>query len=432
MQVAADFRLRIYAVGIFGLGMIGLFFTLQTYPIIVTPSVLALALVAMLADALTVQLSSVSVSMTHPVLAASCMLLGPGAGGAVAALSAMPSALTVRDKPIVRALVNVGQLAVSYTAAGWVYVLARGRLLQTTPLDPAETPRVLLPLLLLAITAFLLNTTLVGIAVSLNTGIPFLAVWKSSFAWTIPTQAALTVLALALAQVVASEGILGLGLFLVPLLIARQFYERYLTLKKTYADTVRSLVAVIEAKDSYTRGHSERVAAYCVDIARRLGFSDQRIERMELAALLHDLGKVGISRTILSKDSQLSHEEFEVIKTHPDIGAQIIESVPFLVDLVPVISSHHERVDGSGYGAHLAGDEIPIEARVLGVADAFDAMTSSRPYRAAMSRAETIQELRRCSGTQFDQVIVETFVEALGDTAEADLSKGEGAVCEAV
>lgn len=421
MRVAADLRLRLYAVAVFCCGITGVAVSLGAMPVVVTPSGVALVVVAMLADALTVQLSSVSVSMTHPVLAASCMLLGPTTGGIVAAMSALPSAFAVKEKPIVRALVNTGQLAVSYTLAGWMYLWAGGRLLSGAAFAANEIPHVLLPLVLLAVTAFTVNTTLVGIAVSLNTGIPFVTVWKSSFSWTIPTQAALTVLALALAQVVASEEVVGLALFVIPLMIARQFYERYVTLKRTYAGTVRSLVAVIEAKDAYTRGHSERVASYSVDIAKRLGFSDERVERVELAALLHDLGKVGISRTILLKKSRLSDEEFGVIKTHPDIGASIIQEVPFLSDLVPFIAGHHERYDGSGYGCHLQGEQIPMEARVLGVADAFDAMTSSRPYRPAMSVEETLRELRRCAGGQFDQVIVETFVEALTSGAFADV-----------
>jgi putative nucleotidyltransferase with HDIG domain len=302
-------------------------------------------------------------------------------------------------------------------AGGWAYVAVGGRLIAGAPLRTAEIPGVILPLILLTFVSFTVNSSLVAAVVSLSSGRSLLEVWKSSFTWTIPAESALAVLALALAQVVASEGIVGLGLFVVPLIIAGQFYERYVALRRTYADTVRSLVAVIEAKDSYTKGHSERVACYSVDIGRRLGFSDRRVERIELAALLHDLGKVAISRNILLKKSPLDDDEYEAIRSHPDIGAHIIESVPFLADLVQVILSHHERVDGAGYGSQLTGEQIPLEARVLSVADAFDAMTSSRPYRAAMSRDSTVRELRRNAGQQFDQVIVETFAEALANGA---------------
>jgi putative nucleotidyltransferase with HDIG domain len=379
----------------------------------VSPILVALIIVAILADVLTVELPSVSVSITYPVLAATIMLLGAPTAGVVAGLSTIPAAFMVKEKAVVRGFFNSGQLALTYLCSGLIYAMAGGPELFGHPLSATSIPHAIVPLALLAIASFAVNTTLVGIGVTIKEGIPFTEVWKSSFAWTIPTQAALTILALALAQIVASEGTVGLALFVVPLLIAQQFYERYVRLRTAYRDTVKSLVAVIEAKDAYTRGHSERVAAYAVAIARQLGLDDQRVERIELAALLHDLGKVAVSRDILSKKSRLDDDEFRLIQAHPEVGARIIESVPFLSDLVPYIASHHERMDGSGYGEQLTGEQIPVEARLLSVADAFDAMTSSRPYRAALTHEATIAELRRCAGQQFDPVIVEVFIEAL-------------------
>ncbi|HEY3317405.1 MAG TPA: HD-GYP domain-containing protein [Coriobacteriia bacterium] len=397
-----------------------------------SPLLIALVLVAAFSEVLPVQLASMTVSITTAVCAAATILLGPAAGGLVTGVSAVPASLMVKEQPILRGSFNVGQLTLAALAGGWVYTLAGGRPLGAAPLTGPQMPGMMLPLAGLAVGAFLINTTFVGAFIAIRSETPFLTVWKSSFVWTVPAQAALAVLALALAQVVASEGIVGLALFVVPLMIARQFYERYMLLKRTYADTVRSLVAVIEAKDLYTKGHSERVAAYSVDIARRLGLGNQKIERIELAALLHDLGKVGISRSILLKSSPLTDEELSAIKMHPEIGARIIENVPFLADLVPLISAHHERIDGTGYGSQLAGEAIPIEARILGVADAFDAMTSSRPYRAAMSREDTVFELTHCAGEQFDRVIVETFIESLADGNFGDSPPGWKITDEAV
>jgi putative nucleotidyltransferase with HDIG domain len=281
------------------------------------------------------------------------------------------------------------------------------------PLTSAETPHILLPVALLGVVSFLVNTTLVGIGASLMSGVRFVDLWKSNFAWTIQTQAAMTVLGLALAQVVATVGAIGLVLFIVPLLISRQLYERYVRLKSAYAETVRSLVAVIEAKDEYTRGHSERVAEYAVGIANQLRVPPTQVERLELAALLHDLGKVGISRRILSKPGRLDDEEFRLIQEHPAIGARIVASVPFLRDLVPPIAAHHERLDGSGYGERLTAELIPFEARILSVADAFDAMTSSRSYRPRLSRSDTLSELERGRGTQFDEECLDALLQCL-------------------
>lgn len=410
-----DLRLRTFAAILVVAGALGVALSYHLSPLTPSYLLLALAFFAMLGDILTVQISSVSVSMTYPVLGATIILLGPTAAGIVAAASPLPSAFSVKEKPIVRGLFNIGQLCFTTVVAGWVYLALGGRLLAGSPLVASEIPRVILPLVGMALVTFALNTVLVAAGVTMMIGVPFLRVWRSSFAWTIPTQASLTLLALALSQVVASEGVVGLALFAVPLLISRQFYERYIGLRKAYSDTVRSLVAVIEAKDAYTRGHSERVARYAVEVSRRLGFSDQRVERMELAALLHDLGKVAVRKDVLAKPGRLNEEELAEIRSHPDIGARIIESVPFLSDLVPLISAHHERMDGSGYGAQLVGDEIPLEARVLSVADAFDAMTSSRPYRSPMTVDATVCELRRCAGQQFDPLIVETFIEAVSE-----------------
>lgn len=432
MPSRADLRLRLFAALVFLAACFALYFTMRVRPIVISPTLIALGIAAMVAEVLSVQYGPVSISFTTSVCAAANILLGPAGGGLATGMSTLLASARVKEQPVLRGVYNVGQLSLTGLAAGWAYVLTGGIVLGHSALTPSQIPRVILPLAALAVASFVANTSLVGAYLSLKLGASFLSIWKSTFSWTIPAQAALTVLALALAQTVAATGVIGLGLFVVPLLIARQFYERYLTLKRAYADTVRSLVAVIEAKDAYTRGHSERVALYSVDVARRLGFSDQRVERIELAALLHDLGKVGISKRILQKRSRLSDEEFEIIKAHPDIGAHIIEGVPFLADLVPVIHSHHERVDGTGYGGHLEGEAIPIEARVLGVADAFDAMTSSRPYRAAMSVDQTTQELRRCAGQQFDDVIVETFLEALSRGAFADILPAEEAADEAV
>lgn len=415
-----DLRLRVYvtSVAVLALGLLAA--TLRVRPLTFSVSLVALTIVATLSEILAVEFTSITFSITYAVCAATAILFGPAAGALVTGLATIPVSFTTDERRLLRGVFNFSQFILVGLAGGWAYLLSGGRLIAGAPLDAAEIPRTVLPLVLLTLASFAVNSSLVASVVSLTSGRHLFEVWKSSFTWIIPTESALTVLAIALAQVVASEGIVGLALFVVPLIIARQFYERYVTLRRTYADTVRSLVAVIDAKDAYTKGHSERVAAYSIGISRRLGFSDRQVERIELAALLHDLGKVAVSKKILLKKSRLNDEEYEAVKAHPDTGARIIEAVPFLADLIPFISGHHERVDGAGYGNHLSGEQIPLEARVLAVADAFDAMTSSRPYRAAMSREATVRELRRCAGQQFDEVIVEIFAEALANGAFLD------------
>jgi len=226
----------------------------------------------------------------------------------------------------------------------------------------------------------------------------------------VPTQVDLVGMGLAIAEVFSAGQIPGLALFVVPLLVARQTYQRYTDLRAAYTDAVRSLVAAIEAKDPYTKGHSVRVAEVAVAVANEMGLPADRVERVEVAALLHDLGKIGISPLILSKAEKLTLAEYEQIKRHPDIGAHILGKGAFFEGIVPIVRYHHEKIDGTGYCEGLAGDSIPLEARVLAVADSYDAMTSQRPYRNALTDEEALTELLSNTGSQFDASVVEAFV----------------------
>lgn len=189
--------------------------------------------------------------------------------------------------------------------------------------------------------------------------------------------------------------------------------DLYATLQEAYISTVRALAAAIDAKDPYTRGHSERVATYALMIAERMGLSSEQKDALEMASYLHDIGKIGISEDILLKPGKLSDEEMGRMRHHPLIGANILKPVSFPWPILPVVRHHHEHFDGSGYPAGLRGEEIPLLARILTVADSYEAMTSDRPYRRGRSTEEAITELRSCSGSQFDPKIVEAFVDVL-------------------
>jgi putative nucleotidyltransferase with HDIG domain len=181
----------------------------------------------------------------------------------------------------------------------------------------------------------------------------------------------------------------------------------------TYLGAVRALAAALDARDPYTAGHSERVSTFAVAMGEELRLDAEAKETLRLGALLHDIGKIGVPDEILRKIDVLTAAEFETIKTHPTAGARILRSIPFLAPHIPIVELHHERPDGLGYPYGLHGDEIPMAARIVHVADAFDAMTSARAYRSGRMPVEAIGELRRCVGTDFDSASVEALIAAL-------------------
>lgn len=189
--------------------------------------------------------------------------------------------------------------------------------------------------------------------------------------------------------------------------------DLFRNLQRAYIDTLAALTSAIDAKDSYTHGHSERVTELSLGLARTLGLAPPVMEDIRLAGMLHDIGKIGIPEAILNKPGRLTNEEFDVIKSHPTLGIRILRKVEFLGGIVPMIRHHHERFDGRGYPDGLAGEGIPLAARIIAVADTYDAMTSNRPYRQAMAIDDALEEIVRCKGTQFDPQVAEAFVDMI-------------------
>ena len=183
--------------------------------------------------------------------------------------------------------------------------------------------------------------------------------------------------------------------------------------QELFLETIQTLAAAIDAKDPYTHGHSERVSSYSMAIARHLDLTQEQVFRVRIAAILHDVGKLGIRDGILNKPGGLSDEEFAVMRQHPGIGAQIMAPISTLKDIIPGIRNHHETWDGTGYPDNLRGDEIPMVARIIGVADTFDAMTTTRPYQEAMTLDYVLAKMRSMSGTRFDPQVIDAFQAAV-------------------
>jgi HD-GYP domain-containing protein (c-di-GMP phosphodiesterase class II) len=208
--------------------------------------------------------------------------------------------------------------------------------------------------------------------------------------------------------------------------IAIENARMYEDLQEAFVGTIRSLAETIDAKDAYTRGHSERVSLYGEAIARGLELDGEELQTIRYAGYLHDVGKIGIPDAILTKPGKLTLEEFKVIKKHPVLSERILKPVGFPFPVQPIVRHHHERFDGKGYPDGLPGEEIPLGARILFVADAYEAMTSDRPYRKALSTERALEELNNNQGTQFDPRVVKAFVKIIraGESSQPRLRKG--------
>ncbi len=191
--------------------------------------------------------------------------------------------------------------------------------------------------------------------------------------------------------------------------------DTYAKLENAYMESIETLRFTVEAKDTYTRGHSDRVSAYSVLIGKKLNISDEDINTLKIGGLFHDIGKIGVPDSILLKDSKLTDDEYSEIKNHPAIGAHILSNATIFKDVLPIVKHHHERFDGNGYPGKLKGEEIPYLARIAAVADAFDAMTSKRTYRNSLEIDVVKSEIERCKGTQFDPIIADVFLDILNN-----------------
>ncbi len=219
--------------------------------------------------------------------------------------------------------------------------------------------------------------------------------------------------------------ILFIGLFILYFFLARTIYTSsnklfqqtkeistsYDKLNKLFKSMIKAITKAIDARDKFTSGHSQRVADYTIGFAKYLNFDSKYIDRLEIAALLHDIGKLGVPEEIINKPGKLSNEEFDLIKQHPIIGELIIDDIEELEDIIGVVKYHHERFNGHGYPINLKGDNIPLMARIITITDAYDAMTSNRPYREGLSKIAAINEIKKYAGIQFDPDLAISFIE---------------------
>ncbi len=349
-----------------------------------------------------------AISIGFPVDFVLILVYGPALAMVITALGALMGEIIEKERRSwYKIIFNVAQYSLSVGIAGVVYQCTGGII------GFQNFIQFILPAALCAFAYCLINLILVTMVISIAQGERISTVWRINFKNLLSSYLAEAPMGFLMAIVYVEVGIIGILLFFLPLLLARRSFELYTKMRKVYLDTIRALAAAIDAKDPYTKGHSERVAEVSVALAQELNLSGRDIEDIEYTALLHDIGKIGIADSILGKKGSLTSQEYEKIKEHTIMGANIIEPVDFLKNSYKAIYHHHERFNGNGYPDGIKEKDIPLSARIIAVADAFDAMGSDRPYRKKLNKNKILKELKDQSGKQFDPKVVRALISVL-------------------
>ena len=403
---------------------------ISIHAMVTTPppmNALLFAVLGLIAGASAVKIPGVSalVSASDTFFIASAMIFGPGP--AMVALAIDSACLTRRHGYGMRRLMfNATQPAFSLWAATHVFQFLVGdasALSQST-----QITAVILPLVAMTTVYFGLNSGLTAQAIALESGKPLLKVWKRLLPLAVNYVAAASA-AYCFVIVMRTAGVLA-AVAVMPLVVVLHVTLRSILgrlsdaethvqkVDRLYLSTIETLATAIEAKDGVTHDHIRRVQRFAIGLANALGVHDQdTIKAINAAALLHDTGKLAVPEHILNKPGKLTPVEFETMKLHVDVGADILSSIDFPYPVVPIVRAHHESWDGSGYPRGLKGEEIPIGARILSVVDCYDALTSDRPYRAALSNEEAMKIVLERRGSMYDPLVVDTFRKVYRDIA---------------
>jgi putative nucleotidyltransferase with HDIG domain len=305
-----------------------------------------------------------------------------------------------------RSVFNMSQMAISLIVAGVVYEAAGGTRLALTDWGIRMSLTSLIPFALCHLTYFFTNTILVSIWSSLRLKRSVLRTWKASYLWMMPRSFAAPVVGVLLAYVYVRLSVWLLGVFFLWLVYYARTSKTNLELQDSQRGTVAALATTVDSSTPFLEGESERVAGLAVELGRRIGLSGWRMQALEYAALLHDIGYLSVGKRVLSKGGCLTPEEWTAVRNHAEVGASIIGRVKALHRVSEIVRAHHERPDGRGYPKGISGPHIPKEAGVLKVADAFVAMTSDRPYRKALGVGEATRKIRSGAGSRFDTQVV--------------------------
>jgi putative nucleotidyltransferase with HDIG domain len=388
-----------------------------------------LAALTLLTGSLTLKVPTISarLSISEVFVFAAVLWFGPSVATFIVALDTLVGTLWLRghNRSTIRALFNL--------SAGVSAIWIASHLFELVASGPGHgRPAIedlLLPVTLLGVTYFGINSFLIAAALSFEREVSPIELWRRNFLWLGLNHLVGASVAVMLVAYTPSINVPALSV-IVPLLVITYLMfrmslgrlddaHRHVTqVNEMYLATIEALALAVDAKDQITHGHIRRVQVYTVELAKRLGVRDTRqLKAIEAAALLHDMGKLAIPEHILNKPGKLTTAEFDKMKRHADIGADLLSSIKFPYPVVPIVRHHHENWDGKGYPTGISGTDIPLGARILSVVDCFDALTSDRPYRPRLSTDDAFDILRQRRGTMYDPLVVDTFIDSYQELA---------------
>lgn len=383
-----------------------------------------LAGLTLLSGSFTVRIPSFQarISVSETFVFTSVLLFGTCAGTLTVAVDVLVVAISSQRKTLqpIRVLFNISSASLSIWTASNLFYLVTG--IEPLSVAPTQVPELLWPLVLLTAVHFILNSGLVAIALGSERNESAFAIWRRIFPWLSINYFGGASVAALLVSYTRTVDFMALSIIVPLLVISYLTYKMALgrvedavnhveEVNRLYLSTIETLATAIDAKDQVTHGHIRRVQRFALGLAQRVGVKDHvQLQALEAAALLHDMGKIAVPEHILNKPSKLTAGEFEKMKLHASVGADILSSIKFPYPVVPIVRHHHENWNGTGYPDNLRGTEIPLGARILAVVDCFDALTSDRPYRTRLSDEEAIAILMERRGVMYDPLVVDTFV----------------------
>jgi len=405
-------QLKIYVTIIILLGMAFIIHTISLASIYDIKSVIIFTVLSIIAESLLIPTPGESaISVGLAIGLAGILVLGVPEAAWIACLGIMLRCVNYQGKsvhlfntPWYKTLFNGANIALSAGLAGVCFQMLGG-----TP-GRVDLNNFLLPLLVCIFVYIIINETIISGLMAIVTGERFINSWWSNLVFAGRDCISVAPIGVLMAIAYIKYEILGILLFLGPLLLARYSYWLYIDMRRIYIDTVKSLSQAIEVKDPYTKGHSMRVSEFAYALGSRLKLPHKKLENLKMAAILHDIGKIGIEESILNKPGNLTKEEFDKIKQHPENGVKIIQNIRFLKDVADIIISHHEKMDGTGYPKGKKQGEIRDEAAILSIADVYDALTSDRPYRKALTKEQALAIIKEGKGRHFESHFADEFI----------------------